>query len=52
MLERRGEKGILLFCWWECKWIESLGKVPSEPGVSASAPLTVFGGGAVLCTAG
>ena len=45
MLERHGEKGILLFCWWECKWIQSLGKVPSEPGMSTSALLSLFGGG-------
>ena len=45
MLERHGEKGILLFCWWECKWIQSLGKVPSEPSMSTSALLSLFGGG-------
>ena len=41
MLERCGEKGTLLFCWWECKRIQSLGKVSSEPVLLTSAPLTL-----------
>ena len=27
MLERGGEKGTLLHCWWECKLIQSLWKM-------------------------
>ena len=26
MLERVWEKGMLLHCWWECKFIQPLGK--------------------------
>ena len=37
MLERVGEKGTLLHCWWECKLIQPLWKTawrfPKKPGI-------------------
>ena len=57
MLERYREKGTLLFCWWECKWIQSPGKVSSQASLLTSALLTpgwklLVGEGAVLCIVG